>query len=279
MATADVDAILLNDGKRLITGVFTGFTPMAPIKFRVGNAAGFATNPNAINISGSTVFEGGAALIQVRRIYDDTVRYTLIIPESVGPMEIGNIILYAAHADNVDAPNALVQVVLPFRVKKEVSSPDLGNPNPFPSPGNRFVINITIRHSIEGDDVVVTVLNPEYSSLPSFPTQLDVPAAAINPWNQFVINLDDRTKTPTLVHKRSDGQYWGVPFWQNLRDPKFGVIDGGNTGDQHLPGNGSFLWGYFYTTPNNVLKGQIGGSGYIQDNNLGYVGTIGGLSY
>lgn len=277
MPTADVKGLLLNDGKRLITGVLTGFSPIGPVKFRVGSTAGFTPNPNAVNVTGPLVFEGLTGLIQTRRIADDTVRYTMTIPESYGPFMIGNIVLYCAHVDN--APQALVQVILPFQVKKEKSNPDLANASPFPTPGNRFTINVTIRHSIESEEVTVEVINPEYSQLAYFDTQLEVPAPPLNPWGQFVVHRDTRMETPTLITKRSDGTYWGVPFWQNFRSPKFGVIDGGNTGDNHLGEPGSFLWGYFYLTPNSVLKGQIGGAGYIQDNNLGFTGTVGGESY
>lgn len=273
---ADVKAVLLNDGKRLITGALAGFTGIAPVKFRVGDMAGFTPDVNDVDIRGQLVFEGLSGLMQARRLADDTVRYTLVITESYGPFYVGNIVMFAAHADN--APEALVSVVLPFKVKKTVSNPDIGALQPFPVPGSRLTINITIKHSIDGDDIVVQVVNPEFSSLPFFDLQTEVPPPAINPWSQFVIHNDTRLDTPTLITKRSDGTQWGIPFWQNFRSPKFGVIDGGTTGDNHKPNAGSFLWGYFYLTPNEYLKSIIGQSGYIQSE-LNYVGQVGGISY
>lgn len=273
---ADVKAILLNNGKRLLTGALTGFSAITPAKFRIGERAGFEPENTAVDVQGALVFEGLAGLMQVRRIADDTVRYTMMITENYGPFNIGNLVLYCAGADGVE--QAMVHVVLPFTVRKELATPDLANPTPYPTPGSRFTINVTIRHSLEGDDIVVEVVNPEYSALPYYPTEQEIPASAINPWPQFVIHADTRIQTPTLVAKRSDGSYWGVPFWQNLRSPKFGVIDGGMVGDGHLGEFGSFLWGYYYLTPNSQLNGQVGGAGYITDLS-GYMATVGGMEY
>lgn len=274
---ADVLATLLDSGKFLLTGALTGFTALAPVKFRVGDLAGFTPDKGDSDIRGSLVFEGLSGLIQARQTAVDTVRYTLTITEAFGPFDIGNIVLFASLGDGVAKP--FVSVVSPIRIKKKRSDPDVGATQPYPTPGSRFTINITIRHSIEGDDIVVEVVNPEFSSLPYFDTELNIPSSLVNPWSQFVIHNDTRVNTPVLASKRADGSYWGIPFWQNLRDPKFGTIDGGTVGDAHRLDQGSFLWGYYYLTPNDLLTGLVGGTGYIQDNALGYVDIVGGQAY
>lgn len=274
---SDVSAILLQSGKKLITGALTGFTAIGPVKFRVGSLAGFEPDKLDTDIRGPLVFEGLAGLIQARQTADDTVRYTLTITEKFGPFDIGNIVLFASLGDGVE--KALVSVVLPFSVKKYPADPDLGTTQPFPVPGSRFIVNITIKHSIDGDAVSVVVVPPEFSSLAYFDTEMTVPPSLVNPYSQFVIHNDSRTNTPTLGSKRADGSYWGIPFWQNLRSPKYGVIDGGRTGDGHKAEQGSFAWGYFYLTPDFDLSGQLGGTGYNQDNDLGYVDIVGGSPY
>lgn len=273
---ADVTAILLREGRRLLSGALAGMTGVGPTHFRVGPTAGFTPQDTDTDVRGGLAFEGKSGLIQIRMVAVDTVRYTMIITEAFGPFDIGNIVMYASNGDDNALP--MFEVVLPFAVKKTRGDPDLNNATPFPSPGNRFTINVTIKHSLDGDDINIEVINPEFASLPVFDTQLNIPPAAINPWQQFVVHNDTRVNSPVVVSKDEAGQYWGIPFWQNLRSPKFGVIDGGVSGDNHLEEQGAFLWGYFYLTPNILLTGTLGSTGYIQDNDS-YVGNIGGASY
>lgn len=274
---ADVKAVLLDSGKRLITGALTGFSALGPTKFRVGTSAAFEPLSTDTDITGGVVFEGLSGLIQSRRIADDTVRYTMVIPESYGPFQIGNIVMWASHSTGEEFP--LVKVVLPFTVSKIVSDPDVGSQQPMPIPGNRFTINITIKHSIDADDVTVDVINPDFASLTFFDNEQNVPPPVLNPYFNFVVNFDTRTGTPSLVSQKDDGTQWGIPFWRNLRDPKFAVIDGGVVGDGRINDGHSFLWGYFYTTPNELLHGEVGGSGYVQDTEYGYAETVGGVAY
>lgn len=274
---ADVKAILLNSGKRLITGSLTGFSAIGPTRFKVGDVAALDLDADDTTVNGSVVFEGLSGLIQARRIADDTVRYTMVIPESYGPFKIGNVVMWASHSTGEEFP--LVKVMLPFTVTKIVSDPDVGSQQPMPVPGNRFTINVTIKHSIDSDSVTVEVINPDFASLAFFDNETNVPPPAMNPFFNFVVNYDTRTGTPALVSQKGDGTQWGIPFWKNLRDPKFAVIDGGVTGDGRKNDEASFLWGYFYTTPNELLNGTIGGSGYIQDDQYGYVENVGGMAY
>lgn len=274
--TVDVGAVLLDSGKRLITGALTGFTAIGPVKFRVGDLAGFTPDKTDTDIRGTLVFEGLAGLTQVRRIADDTVRYTLVITEQHGPFDMGNVVLFCSHADA--EPSPMVSVVFPFKVRKNAGNVDLGDSLDVPTPGNRFTINITIKHSVEGEVVTVNVTDPQFSSLPFYATRYDIPAYALNPWGQFVVHNDDRIGTPTLVTKRSDGSYWGVPFWQNFRSPKFGIIDGGVAGDGRAADNLGYAWGNFYLTPEDLYDSALGGSGYTA-NPSSYVGVVGGASY
>lgn len=276
VATVDVGAVLLDAGKRLLTGALTGFTAIGPVKFRIGDTAGFTPDKTDTDIRGNLVFEGLSGLTQTRRIADDTVRYTLVITEEFGPFDIGNIVLFCSHADAEAEP--MVSVVLPFKVRKNAGNVDLGDSLDVPTPGNRFVINITIQHSVEGSNVTVNVTDPQFSSLPFYATRYDIPAYQLNPWNQFVVHNDDRIGTPTLVTKRSDGSYWGIPFWQNFRSSKFGIFDGGVAGDGRAADNFGYAWGNFYLTIDSLYDGALGGSNY-NDPPSSYVGVVGGAAY
>jgi hypothetical protein len=274
---ADTKAVLLGVGKRLITGALTGFSPIGPHSFRVGDAAGFVPSVNDTDITGDDVFTGYAGLMQARRIADDTVRYTLTIPESKGPFSIGNIVMYGTHYDN--EPTPFIKVVLPFKVVKRVSNPDLNNPNPFPEPGNRFVINITLKHSVTETIVsAVTVTPQNFAGLPFYDTSLSIPPPAMNPYNQYVVHNHFATNSPTIVVKKANGQSWGISYMQNIRSPKFGIIDGGNVGDNHLASNYAYAWGQFFLTPNEYYSGQIGGSSFT-DQDSSFLGSVGGLSF
>ena len=274
---ADVRAVVLNEGKTLVSGALAGFFAYGPTRFRVGTAAGFEPSSGDTDVRGRVVFTGLSGLIQRRKIAEDTVRYTLTITEKYGPFDIGNIVLFASAGDGPE--KALISVVLPFTVKKEPSDPNLTASNPYPIPGSRFIVNITVKHTLDGGEAIVEIKNPNFSSLPYFDTEFSVPPALTNPYQQFTVHNDTRIDTPTLVTKRIDGSYWGIPFWQNYRSPKYGVIDGGVDGDDYTTEQGNFAWGYFYLTPDEVLDGQLGGSGYVQDNTLGYATVVGGASY
>lgn len=273
---ANSTVALLNEGKRLITGALTGFTPIGPSYFKIGNTAGFTANKEHTDITGTLVYTGLSGLIQSRRIRDDTVRYTMTIPEDAGPFDIGNIMLWMSHADNTPAPVA--SIVLPSLVAKLPGAINLENSTPFPTPGTRFVIALTIKHTVDELDAEVEIIVPEFSSLAFYASENDVPPPLDNPWLQFVVMQDSRTDRPALVSKKDSNSYWGIPFFTNLRHPYFGVLDGGQVGDGRKGSTHGWIWGRYFTTLTADYDGQIGGSNFANPGS-GYMGTVGGLGF
>lgn len=274
---SDVKGVLLNSGKQLITSTLTGFSVIAPHSFAIGTTYGFEPDATDTAPRGTVVYTGGASLVQARALSDDTARYVLTVPESEGPFDIGNIVFYGTMWDNQPIP--MFSVVLPFAYKKEISASSASAGLVYPTPGNRFIINITIKHSLDVTQVNVTVTTPTFSSLAFFKDNNTYPPPALNPWTSFVLHNDTRTGSPALVTTRSDGVQWGVPFWQSIRSPKFGILDAGVSGDKYKQeGSPTYIWGQSYTTPAAHFRGVIGGSSYTMGA-ANFLGNIGGATY
>lgn len=272
----DVKGILLNAGKDLITSSMTGFSLFAPFKYEIGNAYGFDPNATDTTARGTIVHTGNALEVQSRRMSEDTARYTITIPESAGPFSIGNIVLYCTMWNATPIP--MFSVVLPFLYEKAVSNSIVSNNVQYPTPGNRFIVNITIKHSVEATGVTVNIQTPTFSSLPFYADDTTYPPPGLNPWTTFVLHYDSRTNMPSLVTTRADGTQWGIPSWQNIRNPKFGVADGGQMGDGYAPTGLSYLWGQRYSTPPSSYRGKIGGSSYAFPAG-NFIGNLGGSDY
>lgn len=271
---ADVKAVLLQTGKNLFSAALSGVSLVTPHSFKIGDMAGFTPDSADTAPRGNNVFSAGIGLIQFRQIASDTVRYTMTLPESVGPFDVGNVVMYGTLVDNSPVP--LVSVVLPFKYNKVVATGS-SNQGGVPTPGSRFVINVTIKHSLDSQLVSVTITTPIFSSLGFFEDQFTIPASSGNPWNQFVIHNDTRLDTPSLIMKRTDGAYFGIPFWKRANDPKFNVFSGGVIGDNYKADIPVFF-GNYYLTPEDKYRGDIGGGAYTQDDNQ-FAGDVGGATY
>lgn len=276
---ADVKSVVLNPGKALLTRALTGLQLFEPSYFGVGDNFGYEPLATDTGPSGTLVFTGNRLLVQRKQLSNDTARYILTIPEGEGPFTIGNIVLYAENVDD-DIPTPFIEVVLPFAYSKQVADPNLQQAlyDGVPLPGNRFVCNINIKHTLEAISVSVSIVTPTFSSLGFYESVAQIPAPTLNPWKTFVAHDDPRVSRPVMVVKRNDDTYWGIPFWQNFRDPMFGVLDGGVAGDNYKPRPANYEWGYTYQTPDVKFSGLLGGSTYETDD-ADYTDTVGGDSY
>lgn len=275
---ADVKVAILNSGKIFLTQALVGYRLFKPSYFQVAENIGFTPAPGDSVPNGPIVYTGNRLQIQAKQLASDKARYILTIPEGAGPFKIGNIMMFAENEDT--APSPFASIVLPFQYDKVVSDPNLQSSinNAVPIPGNRFVCNITIKHSVDATSMTVEIETPTFSSLGFFANIAEIPAPSMNPWNTFVALHDPRSLTPALVTKRTDDTYWGVPFWQNFRDPNFGKIDGGLVGDGYKADQEGYLWGNSYLTPSSEFSGAIGGSTY-DTADADYTSAVGGLSY
>jgi hypothetical protein len=273
---ADILASFLHTGKSLISGALTGFSAVSVHSFEIGNVAGFIPSSADTGLRGTKVFTGLSGLVASKQIEEDTVRHSLVIPESAGNFNMGNILVYGTNLDGVKIP--FILVAFPFLIEKKRSEPNIENSLEPPTPGTRFIVNVEVKHSIFGETLSINVVSPEFSSLAFYDTEANVPATELNPYNQFMVNLDSRTGSPVMVSKKADGSYWGMPMTQNFRSPKFGIIDGGNSGDGYKPDPTPIISGGFYTSDPSEYAGTIGGASYEHEfSNTDFV--IGGINY
>lgn len=258
-----VKATILTEGRKLMASALAGATRFAPHSFTLGSAAGITLDVGRADVEGERVWTGDAAsgLIQARLMDSSTVRYTLTIPEGEGPLTFGNVMLFANDFTGTKIP--FIHITLPFQITKPVSDPNINNANPFPKPGSRLVISITVKHTVlEGNgNVTVTVVAPSYHTLPVFADEASLPPPEAQPWSQFILANHTRAGAPSVVTKRPDGTYWGMPT-RNLQHPHFGYVDGGVGGDAYQTDNHGWAFGYYYRTATEDFSGQVGGYGY-----------------
>lgn len=264
---------VLHDGKIVITNALIGQESSFACEFRVGDEAGFEFDEEETAPRGSIVHIGSQYDISVTKIAIDTVRFVCSIPEGFGPFNMGNLVLYMQGEDGVSVP--FLAVAFPYQVLKQPSNDQITTDG-YTLPGTRFAVSIELRHSDEETDVEVNILPPDYSSLPSFATELDVPPGSSLTFKQFVINYDSRVKGPVLVTVDENNTRWATPFSQQIMDPSFGQLDGGMDGEGYGGTSFELVFGGWYTTPDTAYtENPVGGSLYTDTQ----LRNVGGSSY
>lgn len=264
---------VLHDGKIVVTNALIGQATSYACEFRVGDQAGFEFDTNETAPRGAIVHIGTQHDIAVTKIAIDTVRFVCSIPEGFGPFNMGNLVMYMQNDDNESVP--FLAVSFPHQVLKQPSN-DQVTTDGFTLPGTRFAVSIELKHSDEETDVIVNILPPDYSSLPSFATELDVPPGSSMTFKQFIINYDTRTKCPVLVTVDENNTRWATPLTQQIMDPSFGQLDGGMDGEGYGGHADELVWGGWYTSPNEAYtENPVGGASYTDSG----LRTIGGSSY
>jgi hypothetical protein len=271
-----VVAILLNDGKKLVSSALSGASKFAPHSVKLGSASGYTPSEDDTSPSGLPVYEAGSEILTSRIIGSNLIRYTVTLAEGIGPFSFGNCIIYANDHNGSVIP--FIEIVLPSPIYKAKDAGTFDSVLPFPQPGSRLLISVILKHSIQDEPTVtVNVTAPIFSSIPIHPSQATLPAPSLQPWSQFILNTHDTTNSPAFVTKRSDNTYWGMPLTHCIQHPYFGAIDGGATGDAYKSDQYGYIWGQQYSTLNETFSGQIGGFGYTTFND--FEGSVGGVSY
>lgn len=241
-----LSAKILTSGKSIISKTLLGVGDIFPAGFIVGDEAGFTPDENDTAVRGNVVYEGGANNIQVNQIAEDTIRYVCTISEVFGPFNVGNLIMYLD--DGTNSPLPFISVALPVIVRKTQASPSF-TLEEYAVPGARLAISIEIKHSQEAEILSVNIVTPDYSQIPTFGTEAEVPLGAALTFRQFIVNFDSRTKGPVLYTVDINNVRWGMPFTHQLTDPNFGHLDGGTDGEEYGAEPDDILSGYYYLTP------------------------------
>jgi len=265
---------ILNQGKGIVSAALVGLASSYAAGFKVGDVSGFTVDPTETAPRGEVTFEGKTEDVAVTRVSLDTVRFVCSISESHGPFRIGNIVLYMRDENGNAVP--FVMVAFPFAVLKQPSA-DQVTTDGFTLPGSRFAVAITIKHSDELNDVEVVVLPPDYSSLATFANENEVPPGAALTFKQFVVAYDTRARTPVLFTVDHENVRWGNPFYQQIRDHRFGQLDGGMDGEGYGGEPDELVFGMFYTTDEaDYTENPAGGAAYTDSTVLQ---TLGGSTY
>lgn len=265
---------LLDSGLGIFSNALLGLATNYASGFKIGDTYGFEVDKTEIAPRGNIVFEGKTGDIAATRIAIDTVRFVCSISESFGPFYMGNLVLYMQDDDGNEVP--FVMVAFPQQVLKTPSA-DQVTTDGFQVPGSRFAVAIHVKHGDEADDVTVIILPPDYSSLPTFATELEVPPGNALTYKQFVVSYDTRAKTPVMYTVDENNVRWGIPFTQQIMDPRFGQLDGGVDGEGYGGEPDEIVFGMWYTTnEQDFSNNPVGGASYTDSDNLK---VLGGATY
>jgi hypothetical protein len=271
---ATLNAKILTAGKLVLSNALLGITPAKIHSFKCGDTFGFTPDSNDTAPRGNLVFQTDAASISTSRLSDDTVRYVCSITEQHGPFIVGNLVLYIQ--DELGNILPFISVVLPVPIQKLNSNP-IVTPSGYEVPGTRLSFNVELKHSDEVIIATVNVVTPTYGFLPSFETEAEVPIGAALNYKNFVISHHTVVKRPVLGTLDGNAIRWGIPFTQQINDPNFGHLDGGDDSQPHHYYDGiEIIFGNFYTTPElNYTYPVYGGGSYTEN----LVAVLGGATY
>lgn len=244
--------ILLESGERLLAKAIAEGRKIKITQVRLGSSAGFVPVTTGNNVTPSVSFTGGSTYIVPSVINNDTVRYTVILPEHVGTFDVGNVMLFA---DDNGELVPFLWAVADTAVKKYARAD--GNL------GTRLVFAMKLKFMNISENVDLIVQSPTYSSLASYDTNLVIPNPSSATYQQFFIQNHSKLQTPVFVARRAqDNGYFGFPFMQRTDDPNFGVLDGGVLGDGYAPYLGRIYWGNYYITPEVEYTERLEGGQY-----------------
>jgi hypothetical protein len=237
-----IQTVLLDTGKAaLATSVAEGL-PVQVVAYSVGQAANYVPDTSSLEVLPNAVFTGDASTISSSVINTDEIRYTITLLEPVGPFNVGNIMLFIQLGSD---PTLIPYLygVLPVAVPKYAN-------NPPATIGNRLVFNLTAEYTNVSEAFNLEVVTPNYSSLPNYRDENDLPTPETAVYQQSVLQNCTITGAPALTVRRSIDDSWFInPFFSRIDDPEFGSLNGGIVGDNYVPYVGAFNSGGFYITP------------------------------
>jgi hypothetical protein len=269
-----LSAKILTAGKTAISNALLGVSPAKPHSFKCGDEFGFTPVTTDISPRGLLTFTGQATAIAATRLSADTVRYVCSISEQWGPFQVGNLILYML--DDAGAIQPFISVVLPVPVQKVQSAP-ITTVSGYQVPGSRLAFNIELKHSEEVEILSINIITPNYSSLPTFETEATIPPGAALTFKNFVVSHHTVIKKPVLGTVDGNAIRWGIPFYNQINDPGFGQLDGGDdTLPHHYYDGVEIISGNLYITPESSYTYPSYGGGLYTDT---LYFTLGGARY
>lgn len=221
----------------------------------IGDSYGFFPDPNASEASGTVVYVGNASQTSNAFDSDGNVVFSISLDETVGDFTIGNIMVFAAYTNTVDASLVpLWQTSLPTTFEKlRTAGADAGNTVVI-----RTTVNIEDGSAITSVNVYAT--NELYGIIPSVATEanLPTPGPSVNP--QFVVQELGNTGAPGLAAiKTSTNQWYANGFFQRLDDHRLGWAFGGLFGDAYRIKSVSTIFGGFFETASGKFTSVIDG--------------------
>lgn len=245
-------AILLNAGLAEIVSDIAGSSNVKLNRYRIGRASGVLvpTDPNVPNVYPLSdydrtdvvdfEYEGniglpGQGYIAATKISDNEVRFVLVLNETVGDFEIGNVMLYD------DSGSGFIFGSLPTGITVQKYK-TVGT-----NPGNRVVINLTVAATNLAQINTLNILASCCECIPSVPTQVDLPLPGSTPYDVYIVQNHTEIMRPFIAFRHFETNTWhGLPFSQSVESLDFGVMDGGTVGDIYQKGAIVYNYGLYW---------------------------------
>ncbi len=204
LLTTGLNALTAQDLNPASQLLLTGFT--------AGDAYGFTPTPLNQTIPGSTVFTGTDTNMEYIPISSDEVIIKCFVPRTVGPVAIGNIVLFAENSP------FCVSVAHESWIKEVTTTTQTGS---------LYCFQQTINIPQIFDRFSFANLNMNRVNMLEVDSENEM---VTYPWEeaheQFVIKNHSKLNKPIMV-ANAWNDYWATPFMTQVDSIKFGVLDGG----------------------------------------------------
>lgn len=190
MAQTEVlESLLLDSGKAKLAASLASGRPVRITSFKIGSTPQVPLEPGLSDVV-SPVYTGSATAISYALPNENEARFFLTLEEGLGPFEVGNILL-------------LTEDGTPFIMGTTLSALGKVPNNPPLSIGNRMIFSMTLAFFNVVDALDVSVLVPDYATMPSVSTQAMLPPAASTPYDTYLIQNHQNTGTPAIAVRRA----------------------------------------------------------------------------
>lgn len=190
---------LTDGGEAKIATALATTSPFNITKWKVGSTENVTLDTALTDIVGTELDSGTVADIEFDVVSADHIHIRVILSESRGPYDVGNVGLFS----DDDTLIALAT----FENAKEKT------PNATGIVGNRLVLIIPIKFVDVQNAINFTLLSGTFASWPYVQTIAELPDANLSPWEGYIVREDPSQNRPITAIRNEDPPTSGNFIW------------------------------------------------------------------
>lgn len=195
---ANNNSWLTTAGESLIVNALASTTPFNIDSWKVGTTDNLAVDQSLTDVVGTVVDSGTVAEMEFDVISQDNIIIRVILSESKGPYQVGNVGLF----------NGTTLVAIgSFEVSREKT------PNAVGVIGNRLVISIPINFVDVQAAINFNVYTNTFSSWPFVQTIAELPAPNLAPFEGYIVREDPSQNRPITAIRNEEPSGSGNFVW------------------------------------------------------------------